>query len=230
LEAYIRYTLANPSILQYISYIYSHIWVFAVKKVESSELVEAGLAAMKAAGKPLTRQPSKGRAMIYAMPNGDTVRLRTCNDHVLIVVGDRPTPDAKLNIEGTDWILMAMPQVERKPGNVDCYLLPTAEVEAEARRTHMEWLAGNPKTGGDNKTWNLWFKEDGPGKANDYARKWQQYKLAPTPIVEATPRAGENNAPGTGNVKAEVESARRRIAEAAGVPVESVKITINFEG
>ncbi len=183
---------------------------------------------MNAAAKPLTRQPSKGRAMLYALSNGETVRMRTCNDHVLIVVGDRPTADAKLNIEGTDWILMVMPEVERTPGNVDCYLLPTTEVEAEARRTHQEWLDGNPKTGGDNKTWNLWFKAGGPGKANDYARKWQRYKLKTSPVVDTAPRIDTRN--GTGNVKAEVENARKRIAEAAGVPVEAIKITINFEG
>jgi hypothetical protein len=199
-----------------------------VDKVESSALIKAGLTAMTSAGKALTRVPSRGRAMIYALPNGETVRMRTCNDHVLIVVGDRPTADAKLNIEGTDWILMTMPQVERMPGNVDCYLLPTSEVEAEARRTHQEWLDGNPKTGGDNKTWNLWFKSDGPGKANDYARKWQRYKLKAAPAVDTDPRSETRN--GTGNVKAEVESARKRIAEAAGVPVEAIKITINFEG
>jgi hypothetical protein len=165
--------------------------------------------------------------MIYALPNGESVRMRTCNDHLLIVVGDRPTSDAKLNIEGTDWILMVMPEVERTPGNTVCYLLPTAEVEAEARRTHQEWLDGNPKTGGENKTWNLWFRADGPDKANDYARKWQRYKLngvVPDPTVR------QSGSPGAGNIKGEVESARQRIAAAAGVPVEAVKITINFEG
>ena len=183
---------------------------------------------MATLGKPLTRQPSKGRAMIYALPGGETVRMRTCNDHVLIVVGAHPNENARLNIEGTDWILMVMPEVERTPGNVDCYLLPTVEVEAEARRTHKEWLDGNPKTGGDNKTWNLWFKSDGPGKANDYARKWQRYKLKAASVVNGVPRTDMDN--GTDNVKAEVKNARKRIAEAAGVPVEAIKITINFEG
>lgn len=199
-----------------------------MEKIENSDLVGAGLAAMAAAGRPLTRQPSKGRAMIYALPNGETVRMRTCNDHVLLVVADRPSADAKLNIEGTDWILMVMPQVERTPGKVDCYLLPTAEVEAEARRTHQVWLDSNPKTGGDNKTWNLWFRSDGPGKANDYARKWQQYRL--NEAVTANLGARIELRSGATNVKAEVENARKRIAEAAGVPVEAVKITINFEG
>jgi hypothetical protein len=199
-----------------------------VEKVESSSLVEAGLAAMEAAGKPLTKQRSKGRAMLYAMPNGETVRVRTCNDHLLIVVGDRPTSDAKLNIEGTDWILMVMPEIERTPGNVVCYLLPTAVVDAEARRTHQEWLDGKPNTAGDNKTWNLWFRADGPDKASDYERKWKQYKLASAPAVEPIARIEAPS--GTGNVKAEVENARKRIADAAGVPIEAIKITINFEG
>jgi len=198
------------------------------EKIDSASLVEAGLTAMRLVGKPLAKQPAKGRAMIYALPNGETVRLRTCNDHLLIVVSDRPTADAKLNIEGTDWILMVMPEIERTAGKTVSYLLPTAEVEGEAHRTHQEWLNGNPKTGGDNRTWNLWFRADGPGKANDYARKWHRYRLIATPALESTPRSEIRN--GTGNVKAEVENARKRIAEAAGVPVEAIKITIHFEG
>jgi hypothetical protein len=197
-------------------------------RVESEALVEAGLAAMERAGKPLMRLPSKGRAMIYGMPNGQTVRVRTCNDHVLIVVGDTAGPDAKLNVEGTDWLLFVMPEIERTSGNAVSYFLPAKEVEAEARRTHEEWLAGNPNTKGDNKTWNLWFKKDAPTKANGYATKWAKYRLDVSimPPNAAVP----NNGGRRPNIKTEVEQARRRIAQAAGVPVEAVKITINFEG
>lgn len=198
------------------------------ERIDSEILVESGLAAMKRAGKPLSRLPSKGRAMLYEMANHETVRMRTCNDHVLIVVGETSALDAKLNIEGTDWLLLVMPEVERTPGNTLCYLLPTKEVEAEARRTHNDWLAGNPNTKGDNKTWNLWFKKDAPTKANDYGTKWSKYRLdvsvvATQPIVTA-------NGGRRVDIKSEVEDARRRIAQAAGVPVEAVKITINFEG
>ncbi len=198
------------------------------ERIESEILVQAGLAAMARAGRPLTRLPSKGRAMIYGMPDGQTVRVRTCNDHVLIVVGDTAAPDARLNIEGTDWLLFVIPEIERTPGNAISYLLPTKEVETEARRTHEEWLAGNPNTKGDNKTWNLWFKKDAPAKANDYATKWANYRLD---VSIVTPKAATPLNGGRGpNIKTEVEEARRRIAEAAGVPIEAVKITINFEG
>ena len=165
--------------------------------------------------------------MLYAMANGESVRMRTCNDHVLIVVGDNPTPEAKLNIEGTDWLLVVMPEVERTNGKVVTYLLPAAEVEAEARRTHQQWLQTNPNTKGDNRTWTLWFRRDAPGKANDYATKWAKYRLNNTVVSEST--ATKPNGRPT-DIKMEVESARIRIAQAAGVPVEAVKITINFEG
>lgn len=197
-------------------------------RVDSKALAEAALAAMRQCGKPLSRLPSKGRAMLYVLPNGETVRMRTCNDHVLIVVGDRPASDAKLNIEGTDWLLVAMPEIERTPGKVNVYLLPTSEVETEARRTHQDWLDSNPNTKGDNKTWNLWFRSDGPSKANDYAARWARYLL--DSVVDARESAVTSSpGPPEGNVKAEVENARRRIAEAAGVPLEAVKVTINFE-
>jgi hypothetical protein len=197
------------------------------ERVESVKLVEAGLAAMKLLGKPLSRLPSKGRAMIYGLPDGQTVRIRTCNDHLLIVVGDTAALDAKLNIEGTDWLLLVMPEIERTPGNAISYLLPTGEVEAEARRTHEAWLAGNPNTKGDNRTWNLWFKKAAPAGANDYATKWAKYRLniptAPEPLSPV-------ESGGRGNIRTEVENARRRIAQAAGVPVDAVTITINFGG
>ena len=146
--------------------------------------------------------------MIYSMPDGQTVRLRTCNDHVLIVVGDTAAPDTRLNVEGTDWLLLVMPEIERAPGKTVSYLLPTKEVEAEARRTHEEWLAGNPNTKGDNRTWNLWFKKDAPTKANGYGTKWAKYRLDVSIIApkQATPDVGGRPT----NIKAEVEDARRQ--------------------
>lgn len=167
--------------------------------------------------------------MIYTMPDGQTVRIRTCNDHVLIIVSDSPSIESRLNIEGTDWLLLVMPEVERMAGRAICYLLPVKEVESEARRSHEQWLASNPNTRGGNRTWNLWFKKDAPSKANDYATKWERYRLD-VPVVAAQPTATSPNGSRTPDIRAEVEDARRRIAQASGVPVEAVKITINFEG
>ncbi len=192
-------------------------------RVENDVLLRFGLEAMSRGGKPLRELPSKGRSMLYKLANGETVRLRTCNDHLLIVVAKTPDLDADLNIEGTDWLLIVMPEIERTPGKMIAYFVPTSEAVHEARRTHEEWLKSKPKTKGDNTTWNLWFRSNGREKANNYADKWAKYRL-PHFVSEAL------QPDNSGNIRAEVEAARKRIAAAADVPIEAVKIVINFEG
>src|SRR5271166_6556214 len=121
-------------------------------RIDNNALLEAGLELMKRNGKSLSKQPSFGRKMLYSLPNGETVRVRTCNDHILIVVADSPALDAKLNIEETDWLLIVMPEIERTPGKVIAYLVPTAVAVEASRQTHSEWLATNPNTKGNNTT------------------------------------------------------------------------------
>ena len=80
-------------------------------RLPNDGLLAAGLELMKQNGMPLTKLPDFGRSMMYSRPDGQTVRVRTCNDHILIVLGDKPSGDAKLNIEGTDWLLVVMPTI-----------------------------------------------------------------------------------------------------------------------
>ena len=61
-------------------------------RIPNESLVKAGLELMRLAGKQLERAQAKGRAMIYRTATGETVRVRTCNDHVLIVLADRADP------------------------------------------------------------------------------------------------------------------------------------------
>lgn len=196
------------------------------KKVSNDLLLDAGLKLMATNGKSLTKLPSKGRAMLYQLENGETVRVRTCNDHILIAVADNPSPGAKLNIEDTDWLLIIMPEVPRTPGNIIGYFIPTEVAVQEVRATHKRWLDSNPKTRGENTTWNLWFEDAGSGKASGYAKKWAQYRLkgvSDTPPASALQKE-------TGNpIKAEVDAARMRIAKVAGVPLEAVRISIDFQ-
>ncbi len=199
------------------------------ERINNEVLLQAGLELMCRNGKPLTKLPSKGRAMLFKLPDGQSVRARTCNDHILIAVADRPVEDAKLNIEGTDWLLIVMPEVERTHGNVLGYLMPTKEAVEEVRRTHREWLATNPATKGGNTTWNLWFDHDGSGKANDYAEKWARYRLEG--MITTAAVANDETAPtrgAGGNLNAEVRAAQERIASVAGVSPESVRISIDF--
>lgn len=194
--------------------------------IDNDALLAAGLELMRQNSKPLTKITGTGRSMRYTLADGDTVRVRTCNDHILIVLSDKPSgADAKLNIEGTDWLLIVMPEVERTPGKVKAYLVPTPVAVDAARRAHQAWLDTNPNTKGSNLTWALWFRDD--EKTNNFAKVWNQYRLkghAETQqAVSSTPTSDDPV-----NVKVEVESARQRISRAAGVPPEAVRITIDF--
>jgi hypothetical protein len=196
-------------------------------RVPNEALAEAGLELMKQCGKPLERVKSNGRAMIYRMSDGATVRLRTCNDHLLVVLADVDDPDtARVNVEGTDYLLVVMPERQRTPGPVVGYLIPAEVVASAARSTHKEWLATRPNTKGDNRTWNLWFNKYGPSKASNFAEKWQQYRLPGSASAGLpAPAASSSSAPvKLGDV---IAAAKLQIAEAAGVSTDSVRITID---
>jgi hypothetical protein len=179
---------------------------------------------MRQNGKPLTRQAGFGRSMRYLAPNGETVRVRTCNDHILIVLASDPDPDkAELNIEGTDWLLIVMLETQRTPGKVLAYLVTTGVAVEAARRCHRKWLSTKPNTSGSNTTFNLWF-DDG-GNSAGFAEHWKQYIL---PGDADTEQPDVMDIPPGGNIKSEVEMARQRIATVAGVSVAAVRITVDF--
>jgi hypothetical protein len=206
-------------------------------KVPNEALVSAGISLMSQLGQTLERLPTQTRAMVYALPNGKTVRIRTCNDHILVVLADSPKLDAKLNIEGTDHLLIVMPEAPRTFGPVIGYFVPT-EVAVEAvRRSHAEWLASAPATAGNNRTWNLWFN-NGKAGHEGFATRWQQYRLpglASTAQQQPISTARLKSDPREAALPAKAKSlgdvigeARRQIAEAAGIPIDAVKITVNL--
>ena len=202
-------------------------------RIDNEVLRDAGLALMRENGQPLTKSPSPGRSMLYSMPNGDSVRVRTSNDHILIVVADKPTPDAHLNIEGTNRLLIVMPEIERVEGQVIAYLVPTEEVVEAVRRAHQAWLSSEPNTKGNNTTWSLRFDHGHSGMAgregkHGYAEKWVKYRLAGDISTKDLASTGYGPASNSVSIQAEVDAARQRIAHAASVRPEAVKISIDF--
>ena len=149
-------------------------------RVATPVLREAGLQFMRDNGKPLTR--AKRRGQVYEMENGETVRVRTNNDRVLMSHADNPsTPDAYIiGIENCDWLLIVMPEVKRTEGKVAAYLIPSPVVANALREGHQAWLDEDPDTGGENTLFNLWFDEAIPTapKSGGFAAKWSQYRLA----------------------------------------------------
>lgn len=193
-------------------------------RIDNEALLNAGLELMRQNGMPLIKAKSKGRSMLYTMPSGESVRARTCNDHILITLANKATDGARLNIEGTDRLLIVMPKEERTHGKVIAYLVPTEIAVEQARQSHREWLNSNPNTKGDNRTKNLWFDETSH-KSSGYARKWSEYKLQGEAFTLAEK---VDEAPPVKGIKAEVDAAKKRLANVAGVSTEAVKITIDF--
>jgi hypothetical protein len=164
--------------------------------------------------------------MKYRLPDGDTVRVRTCNDHVLVVVAESTRKDAALNIDGTDHLLIVMPEVAREPGPVIAYFVPTAVAVRAVRKAHSDWLDSNPSTKGNNLTWNLWFGE--AAKAGGFAAKWNQYRLPGRASTLALGSHSELGHSDTRPLGAVITEARKAIAAAAGVSIEAVKISVEL--
>jgi hypothetical protein len=172
--------------------------------------------------------------MIYVMQNRQTVRVRTSNDPILVVVADHDGEGAKLNVEGTDHILFIMPRKARTHGPVDAYFLPSDVVATSSREAHREWLANQPNTKGDNRTWNLRFLEK-PSRKNSasygFARKWAAYRLPGEASTLAEPITPPEAPPEpTSGLKLGdvIAAAKRQIAEVAGVPPDAVRISVDL--
>ena len=197
-------------------------------RVPNKVLLHAGLDLMRQVGKPLTQTASNGRSMFYALPNGETVRVRTCNDHLLVVLAE--DANAKMNIEGTDHVLIVMPRKARTAGPVDAYFVPTAVV-AEAARPP-ERKAERLAAGSDDRTWNIVFTEKKSSKGSAYAgfgKKWARYRLDGDASAGAAANAPPSPTPPPAGLKLGdiIVTAKRQIAEAAGVAPEAVRITID---
>lgn len=198
-------------------------------KVSNQVLLETGIAAVRAAGKNLQKMQTGSRAMKYQLDNGETIRVRTCNDHVLVVLADSTEDSAALNIEGTDYLLIVMPTIPRTDGSIITYLVPTDVAVKGVRQAHADWLKTSPSTKGNNRTWTIWF-DDGPVTYSGFAEKWSQYRL---PTSESTVTRRQVNELGSSRdtrpLGVVIAEARKAIAEAAGVAVEAVKITVALD-
>ena len=201
-------------------------------------LKKAALDLMWQNGMPLRPQPSKDRSRVYtfrAAADGSqkTVRLRTSMVPALVVNAGRPEADAPLSIEGTDYLLFAMPAlVPVRAFDVAGYLIKTEDAVAAVRAGYVEWLKTHPNTSGGNTTWEIRFDQKGPDTRNDYATKWAGCRLFPItsgavadPLAEPDPAARTNiDEPAI----AVVENARAQIAAFYGVPLRAVRLTIDL--
>jgi hypothetical protein len=131
---------------------------------------------MAQSGRPLVRKAHE-RGKVYLLPDGKTVRVRTNNDRCLITHSDLPEADGRLDIEGTNFLLIVMPKEKRKAGDVFAYFVRTADAVRAVRRAHKTWTEGPNNTRGDNRTPAIWFDCTSVGPSSDFAEKWKKYRL-----------------------------------------------------
>lgn len=128
-------------------------------------------------GTSLRRIAASARSQLYGTADGKIVRLRTSNDRLVIAATSDTRPDAILDIEGCDLVLFAAPEHRRQRGRIEVYLVPIEDVKSAFARSHADWLASNPVTAGENRTWQLALDEGKPESAAHYAEKWRAYRL-----------------------------------------------------
>lgn len=197
-------------------------------KLDNTLLLQAGLDLMEQNGMPLTNVSATGNGRKYKMRNGETVRIRTNNDHILPIVAKDKShdPDAGLNIEGTDWLLIVMPEEERSYGKIRAYLIPTETVVKAAKDEYRAWQEADPSRG--NPTRPLWFRRN--HKAGGYAEKWERYLLSGDGFIPPPTLENDNPDDGgsMGDLQSVIKNAQERIARTAGVKPSDVKIAIEF--
>ena len=127
-----------------------------------------------------------------------------------------------------------MPEAERTSGNIIAYLVPTEIVADAVRECHRKWLDSNPRTMGENTTWNLWFnkdeyKSDGRQDKQNYFKKLDEYRLPGTvSSIEIESELSSCQQSDSSSVKREVEIEHRRIAHVASVSPEAVKLSVEY--
>ncbi len=197
-------------------------------RVSNRVLLAAALKLMRNNGYSLTDKYTAGRSNIYEMSDGQTVRVRTSNDPILVVLAEAPEPDAKLNIQGTDWLLFVMLEKKRTEGNIIGYLVPTQKAVNDVREAQQNWLSTRPNTKGNNRTWNIWFDESGRKTSNRYAEKWVDYRLEGTVSTHDVAAASSPSEKPAFEIGQEIAAMQARIARGTGLPPNFIKVSIEI--
>jgi hypothetical protein len=162
---------------------------------------------------------------IYRLPDGRTLRLRTNRSRVLMTgaVGEnRYHIDAPMNLEGQDFVGIAMPA--QRPGWVDCYQIPTDVAISALHTAHATWVQAHPNTPEQSAVRVVSFDGDPQRPGEGFAVKWAQYLIASVP-AEATEQPAAQ--PSLNGSEAIIE-AKRIVAAAYRVPESAVTITVAF--
>ena len=190
--------------------------------------------------------PSSGRSMIYRTDNEMTLRLRTSNDHVLVIVANPQGDSWDLNIKGTDLVLVVMPTHPRSVGEVRGFLVPTDVLVDAVFDEYRSPLSMPPSSDATPYAVPLAFgasSDDG----SSFATTWEKYLLEASvdagdfisepdkrPTARPSPRGRRKRfhqepLSSDQSVADIISDAKRRIARITGVPVEAVSVEVRIE-
>jgi len=212
-----------------------------VEKIPNKVLRLCALDIMENSDLPIKEVPSPGRSMIYKLSSGETVRLRTSNDPVLVVAVEPSDVGPKLNIEGTDKLLLVMPeQPLNRWENIVGYLMPTSEVIAAIKSSYPKFFDRQTNRLKTKQALTLSFEDSGK-PSGGFEGKWERYLLPmkcparafqdevkPVQKVKkvSSPRQRPKGQPET--VNDVIAEARERISEITKVPIKSVKVSVSL--
>ncbi len=145
-------------------------------KIPNSILKQCAIEMMATHEMPMEEVPTRGRSMIFSLRSGETVRLRTSNDPVLVVTIEPASDGPKMNIEGTDYLLFVMPEETRTWGAVKGYLVPTRKALKSVRETIERLFHDTDVWPSKPTALSVWFNETGRADGN-YDEKWSGYLI-----------------------------------------------------
>jgi hypothetical protein len=210
-----------------------------LEKIPNKVLKTCALELMALNGQPLEMMSSRGRSMLYKLQTGATVRVRTSNDPVLVVGAESTDNGLKLNISGTDFILLVMPEKPRTWGEVKGYLIPTSEAISAIKSANPTAFTGRQENHQKGTALTIWFQSSDRLDSN-FNEKWLKYLLKSRVdasdyqdlhednhgerVKKKKARTAKNNMT-VGDV---IDEARKRISTITGLPVKSVKIEVRL--
>jgi len=188
---------------------------------DTKTLREAGKAALTAAGMPLELDTSgHGANQLYRVRAdaernaGKLVRLRTNNRWAILDYATGPQASAPIEqLEGVDYVcgVCVNPQ-----GEIEVYFIPAGRVDAHMKAEHKAFMERTEGLG-DSKVRILKFRS----APSSYA----EFKLRQMPPPAASsPRLSVLR----GQFTELMERAQRNVADLFGVPVNAVRISIDF--
>jgi hypothetical protein len=181
---------------------------------------------LRSAGYKVVDASAGGRVLVdIDAPDGWKLRalVKTGSLGRAMVKAKSGDPDAVISGFGAD-IEAVLFAIGDKDGGVSAYLVPEQQAQDAFRKAHRE-RRGTSEKSAANTTWVIYFDDKGEPAANGYAETWKSYRINPSDGEEVIRSAT------AGSARVEegglsIGEAKRRLSITLGVPVTSIKISI----